>query len=114
MSRFDVMETEDALEYRAALPEFDQEDIEVTVSGSQLTITAQHEALEEDCEEEEAADEEDVGTYMVGESSDGFIQLLTLPAEADAGRVEAHFEDGVLTVRVAKSASCRVVEPPED
>lgn len=103
MGRFDVVETEDSLEYRTALPDFDEDDIEVSVDGDQLTVSATHEAAEigtgED--EEQYVDEENSGLSAY-ESSESFVQCFTLPPDADAQRVEASFDDGMLVVRVAK------------
>lgn len=45
--------------------------------------------------------EEDKGKqYVVRESSSSFYRRIALPKEADAEKIEAHLDDGVLRVRV--------------
>ena len=96
MPKVNVAETDAGLEVTAELPGVDQKDIEVQVSDGELTLRAKHEASKEE--------KDDKKHYHLVERSYGtFMRRLVLPFEADADKVEAHFEKGVLKVVVPRS-----------
>ena len=89
----DILETPDAYVFRADLPGIKEKDIEISLTGSRLTITGKR--------EEERRDEGD--TYFTCERSYGaFTRSFTLPVGADAEHVDAEMRDGVLTLNVQK------------
>ena len=81
----------------AELPGLGMDDVEVYVTGDQLTLSG----------ERKITDPQD-GTWHRRERSQGrFSRTVSLPWEIDADRVEAKFQDGVLTVRLPKCESCK-------
>jgi len=89
----DAYETEKSYEIEAALPGLKREDIKVDFHQGRLTITG----------ERNFRNEQNDRRYHVVESSYGtFHRSFQLPDTVDAGRIEAHFEDGVLHVSVPK------------
>jgi HSP20 family protein len=91
---------EDDKEYviTADLPEVSPKDVKVTLENGLLSITG----------ERTGEKEEKARKYHLMERSYGaFARSFALPADGDAKRVQAHFKDGVLTVRVPKSDEAR-------
>ncbi|HET9753965.1 MAG TPA: Hsp20/alpha crystallin family protein [Myxococcales bacterium] len=90
---FDVKETKEAWVFKADLPGIAEKDIEVSLSGSRLTVSGKR--------EEEKKDEGDV--YYTWERSYGtFTRSFTLPEGVDLEHVEAAMKEGVLTIVAAK------------
>ena len=92
----DVEETDDAYVIEIELPGVDQKDIDVSVSGRRLLVTG------------ERKERERVGllrrrTRRVGE----FRFEIVLPDDLDPDDVDAHLDQGVLTMRVGKEAAER-------
>jgi len=98
----DAVRTEDGLVLRFDLPGIDPASIEVTVDRGVLTVSAKR--TEEHTEGEKLVVRERItGT---------FSRRVRLGDAADAAKVEAGYEDGVLTVRVplAEAAKPHKVE----
>lgn len=91
--RFDVKETKDAYVFRADLPGVKDSDVEISLTGSVLTVTGRR--------EEERRDEGE--QYHTIERSYGeFARSFSLPEGTDADNVKAELKEGVLTVHVPK------------
>lgn len=89
----DVIDGEREVTVRAELPGMDPEDVQITASGGVLTLAG----------EKKVSREEKRERYTRSETRWGaFRRTFTLPPGADAGRAEAEFERGVLTVRIPK------------
>jgi len=91
---------EDAKEYliKVELPEVAKEDVKVTVEGGNLTISG----------ERKAEKEEKARRYHRIERFYGrFERSFSLPEDAEAGKVNAEYKDGVLRVHLAKSEKAR-------
>ena len=95
--RVDVSETPTELTVKADLPGVEQKDIDITVSGDQLTIRA-----EKRSEAEQQADEKGRIFHRVERSYGSFQRTMTLPYTIDTSKVAASFKDGVLTVSLPK------------
>lgn len=101
----DMYETADQLVVKAAVPGVKPEEIEVTVTGDQLTIRGEFRSDEK----------VEKGNYLRQERRFGsFCRQVSLPAGVEADRAEATFENGVLTlempkVEVAKAKTVKVV-----
>jgi HSP20 family protein len=91
--RIDVSETDQALEITAELPGVDEKDIEITLVDDLLTIKGEKKA---------EAERKEKDYHIVERSYGAFQRSLRLPFDADSGKVEAHFEKGVLKVTVPK------------
>nr|ANY58115.1 Amidohydrolase [uncultured bacterium] len=91
----DVVETEREIRVATEMPGLRQEDIEVDVENNVLTIRG---------EKREERSEGEQGKYHLAERRYGtFARSFVLPRDVDAERIEAAFENGVLTVRIPKS-----------
>lgn len=90
---FDVKETKDAYVFKADLPGVKEEDVDISITGQQLSISGERE--EEKREEGER--------YFAYERSHGsFSRSFTVPEGVDAEHVNAEMKDGVLTLVVPK------------
>ncbi len=94
MLPLDVSETEDAYIVKASIPGVDPDDIDITLTDNVLTIKAE---IKEEKEVEEAK-------YHLRERRFGvFSRSITLPTAVDADKVEAVYEQGVLTLTIPKA-----------
>jgi HSP20 family protein len=101
----DVYETPDRQQYivEAALPGLKPEEIQITAEGNTLTIHAAKKG-EEKVEKGNYVRRE----FFVGEMS----RSVTLPTPIDANRVEASYENGILSVRASKAAGAQPKQIP--
>jgi HSP20 family protein len=97
--RVDVTEEHNAVTLTAELPGVKESDIDVLLSGDQLTIKgekhSQHDAKEE---------MEGHTIHRTERSYGAFQRTLTLPYRVNPAEVSAQFEDGVLTITLPKPA----------
>ncbi|HEV2859296.1 MAG TPA: Hsp20/alpha crystallin family protein [Solirubrobacterales bacterium] len=91
----DLVETEDNLVLRADLPGVEEKDIEIEVKDGVLTVSGERRAQHEDKRE---------GFHRVERSFGRFSRALELPKGVDPQNVSAHFDKGVLEVRMPKPA----------
>jgi len=90
----DVAETSDEIEVKAEIPGVGKEDIDVTVENNRLMISG---------EKRQEQEEEGKNYYRTERCYGSFRRIFTLPTQADADKVTASFENGVLTVKVPKT-----------
>ncbi|HWC71747.1 MAG TPA: Hsp20/alpha crystallin family protein [Actinomycetota bacterium] len=98
----DIRETEDRFDVTVDLPGMSSDDVEVTFEDGILTVRGQREFSRET-----------EGQYHRIERSYGsFARSVRLPRVADSERIEASFDNGVLTVLVPKreEAKARTIE----
>lgn len=94
MPPFDVKETGDGYHFKADLPGLEEKDVEVTLTGTRLTISGRREV-------EQKIDGE---TYYACERRAGaFSRSFTVPEGIDASHIEAELRNGVLTVHLPKT-----------
>src|SRR3954447_19994016 len=93
MPAMDLVETGDHFVLRADLPGLSEENVNIEVEDRVLTISGERQA------EHEASKE---GYHRVERAFGSFSRSLTLPEGVDAEAVEAHFDRGVLEVRIPK------------
>lgn len=108
----DVVETEDSYTLKAALPGIRPEDVSITSQGSTITIQGEIREETEGQKATEAQGQRQGGdgersrqqpSYLMRERHWGrFMRSVTLPSDAQMDRVEAQFENGVLTLTVPK------------
>ena len=90
-----VAETNDAFEVTAELPGVDEKDIKVSLDENQLVISGEKKA-------ESTKEEKD---WHIEERSYGsFYRSMFLPFEPEDGAIEAHFDKGVLHLKIKKPA----------
>jgi len=93
----DVRADSDSFTITALLPGVDPEDLNIQIVDETVTITG-----------ELKANREDGANYLLTERPSGqFQRILTLPVQLDQERIEAHLEDGVLTVHIPKAEEAK-------
>jgi len=96
--RVDFAETADAYRISAEMPGLQEDEIEVVVADGVLSLRGEHKAATETKDER----------YYVRERSYGsFRRAFRLPPTADAEKISAKFENGVLSVVVPKLAEAK-------
>ncbi len=90
----DIYESDEAFVATADLPGLKKDDIDVSIENNVLTVSGERKFEKSD----------DEGTFRRVERSYGtFRRSFTLPRGVDPSKVEAKFEDGVLTLTLPKS-----------
>jgi HSP20 family protein len=90
----DLEDTGNEILVRAEAPGFEPKDFDVHLSGNTLTIRAEH---------KHEAEEKQEG-YRYSERRYGrFQQSVPLPAAVEADKVEAHYRNGVLELRLPRT-----------
>ena len=97
----DLAEQDEALVVRAEIPGCDPEEIDISVSGNTLTISGQ---------KKETKEEKDKGYYHIESVSGAFRREVSLPTDVDNGKVEATYENGVLSIRLPKAEISKAVK----
>lgn len=94
----DVLDTGDDLLVRADMPGVKPENLKITLSGNTLNLKGEVDA---EAEIEEA-------TYLHRERRvSGYTRLIPLPVAIEAGKAQAVFRDGVLSLTLPKSEKVR-------
>lgn len=101
LATVDVSETEDAVEVMADLPGIEQKDINLSLRNGSLFIRG---------ERKHEAEEKRKNYYRAERSYGAFSRSIPLPCEVDENKVDARFENGVLTVRLPKSPAAKESE----
>lgn len=91
----DVEETEREIVISAELPGLDHKDFEVTVSGDVLTLKG---------EKKEERERKHRDAHYVERRFGFFSRSVRLPFEVKNEKVYAHYDKGVLTIRIPKPA----------
>jgi HSP20 family protein len=89
----DLVESEDHFVLRADLPGLGEDDVSIEIRDNTLTISGERKSEYERKER---------GWYRVERSTGAFSRSLALPEGVDADGVSAHFDKGVLEVRIPK------------
>jgi HSP20 family protein len=97
--KVDVAEKNGSYVITAELPGVKKEDIQVTIDGSQVTLSAEVKREKEASEDERILHRE----RMYGKVTRSF----TLPQEVDESKSEAKFRDGVLELTLTKKAAAQ-------
>jgi HSP20 family protein len=94
----DVYEDKDKVVLHVELPGVEPDGVDVSVEDSTLTIRGER-AFARDLEEQ--------NFHRVERRYGAFVRAFTLPATADAERVDASFDKGVLTIEVPKKEEAK-------
>ena len=89
----DLVEAGDHYVLRADLPGLSDEDVNVQLEDNVLTISGERKAEHETQQE---------GYYRLERAFGGFSRSLALPEGVDPDGVQAHFDRGVLEIRIPK------------
>jgi HSP20 family protein len=97
--RVDIIDHENDIEVKAALPGVKKEDIDVFIINQTITIRAS-------CKEEKK--EEEKGKYFRREISQGEYQrTLSLPEYVNDEKAKAYFKDGLLSITIPKTEKAK-------
>jgi len=94
----DVAEDSQEVTVRAEIPGIEPNDLDITIQGDQLVISG---------EKKESTEKRDKDYYHVESRYGSFRRVIPLPAGADPQQVSADFKNGVLIVRVQKTAAAK-------
>jgi HSP20 family protein len=94
----DIIETAEEFQVKAELPEVKKEDVKVRVDNGILRIEG---------ERHQEKEEKGKKYHRVERSYGSFMRSFTLPDSVDGEKVSADFKEGVLNVRLPKSAKAR-------
>ncbi|MEX0644294.1 MAG: Hsp20/alpha crystallin family protein [Parvularculaceae bacterium] len=100
-ANLDIGETGEEIVVELDAPGVKREDIEITLTDGRLRIKGKRESRKEDRSKSHHRIEREHGE---------FERRVALPCEVDADRVDAALKDGVLTVRLPKSAKAKEQE----
>jgi len=89
----DLVETPDHYVLRADLPGLSDGDVSIQLEDNVLTISGERKAEHDDRQE---------GYYRLERAFGAFSRSLTLPDGGDPDGVQAHFDRGVLDIRIPK------------
>jgi HSP20 family protein len=90
----DMYETNDAIVVKSAIPGIKPEDLDISITSDTLTIKGETKVEEELKEEHFIRQERRYGS---------FCRSLTIPMPVVAGKAEAEFENGILTLTLPKA-----------
>lgn len=96
--RVDVAEENGHIRITAELPGLDENDVQVTLSQNELTISG---------EKSREREEKDENRYRMERSYGSFRRSIVLPCEVVADETEASMVKGVLTVKLPKTGEAQ-------
>jgi HSP20 family protein len=94
----DIIEDDKEYLIKVELPEIQKDAVKVTVEGGTLTISGERKAEKE---------EKNRKFHRVERYYGRFVRSFSVPEDAEDGKVNAEFKDGVLRVHLAKSEKAR-------
>ena len=89
----DVMDKGDKVVVAADIPGVEKEDLSVNISGDRLEVSA---------ERKKEAEEKKEGYIRRERTYTSYYRVIPLPAEVDADKADATFENGVLEITMPK------------
>jgi HSP20 family protein len=93
--RVDICESDGTYLFKADIPGMNKEDVAVSIAEDMLTIQG---------ERKRDSEETRPHFHRVERSYGSFSRSFSLPSDADPKTVHAHYENGELTVSIAKKA----------
>ena len=90
---FDIRETDEQILLSAALPGLNKKDIDISLHDGVLTITA---------EREKRATDKNETVHYAEQRYGKFARSFSLPTEVDEDKVEAKYNQGVLSIALNK------------
>ena len=98
MPSVDVIDRDDEVVVRAAVPGYQKDELEITVSGDLLTLSG----------ETRSEQKEEKGDYYRAEITRGaFSRTIALPAAVDDEKAKASMKDGMLELTLPKVEKSR-------
>jgi HSP20 family protein len=94
----DISETNEEFQIKAELPEVKKEDVKVSIEDGVLRISG---------ERKQEKEQQGKKWHRVERTYGSFMRTFTLPTNVDDSKVQADYKDGVLTLRLPKSATAK-------
>jgi HSP20 family protein len=94
----DIYEDEHNITLKLEVPGIDEKDIDVRVENTTLTVHGERKIEKEEKQENFRRVERQYGS---------FIRSFTLPSSVDPAQVTAHYDKGVLKIKLAKKAEAK-------
>lgn len=94
----DVSETDNEVTIRAEVPGIAAKDLDISISGTTLTIAGQ---------KDETTEKKDENYYVCERRFGSFRRVIDLPETIDPDKVSAESDNGVVTIRVAKKPGAK-------
>jgi HSP20 family protein len=94
----DVVEEKDGYLIKADLPGLTKEDVSVSLQDNYLTIKG---------EKKHETETKEAHYYRCERSYGSFTRTIELPTSVDAKKIDAHFKDGVLSVKLPKTEEAK-------
>ena len=91
----DISENDNEYVIKAELPEVEREDVHVAVENGRITISGERSMSEE---------EKDAKQHRIESFYGTFSRSFSLPPDADESKITAKSDNGILKVRVPKTA----------
>ena len=91
----DVSETPKEVLVRAELPGMDSKEIDISLRDGVLTVRG---------ERKQEKEEKNENYHLVERSYGSFVRSVRLAAEVESEKVDATYKDGILTIKLKKSA----------
>lgn len=93
--RVDICESDGSYLFKADLPGVEKQDVSVSLAGDLLTIQG---------ERRRSSEETKPHFHRMERSYGSFSRSFTLPEDADPASIQAHCDNGELTIRLARRA----------
>jgi len=93
-----VLETEDAYRVECEVPGLEMDDLEVYVTGDQLTVNGRR---------TEVIPERDVTVHRHEREAGRFSRAVTLPGPVAGDQTQATLSEGILTIRIPKTEEAK-------
>jgi HSP20 family protein len=94
----DIYEDEHNVTLKMEVPGINEKDIDVRIDNNTLTVHGERKIEKEEKEENFRRIERQYGA---------FTRSFTLPSSVDTGQVSAHYDKGVLSIKLAKKAEAK-------
>jgi len=94
----DIYEDEHTITLKLDVPGVEEKDIDVRIQDNTLTVHGERKIEKEEKEENYRRVERQYGN---------FTRSFTLPSSVDTGQVNAHYDNGVLKISLAKKAEAK-------
>ncbi len=94
-----IYETDDEVVVEAAVPGIPESEVNVTVEGNVLNITAEHEDTQEEKDKKK--------TVYKSTRQSSFSYSTSLPRVVDGSKARAEVEDGVVKIYIPKTAETK-------
>jgi HSP20 family protein len=94
----DITENDNDIIVRAEIPGMEQKDLDVNLAGDVLTIKGEKKAEHE---------EKGENFHRIERSYGSFSRTFALPCEVQEDKVEASYKNGILSLKLPKSETCK-------